>query len=184
MARNVNNEPGRDNGEAIRDLAEKLENRGLSSRVATYSGEKPDDELIEEIVVTNPVAPERGSIRIGDDGAITWEFFGNLGETGASRLLDEATNALRATGVRFQLETRPNWPNSPVRAHLQLAASLRQQIERGEIATRLPSIPTLIKQTRLSKKTVRDAIRVLVEEGLILTVPGRGTFVAIDAVVD
>lgn len=92
--------------QGLRDLAEKLESRGLSSRVVTLSGGKPGEELIEEIVVTNPAARERGTIRIGDDGAITWEFFGDLSEAGAGRLLDEATNALRATGVRFQRETR------------------------------------------------------------------------------
>jgi hypothetical protein len=92
--------------QGLRDLAEKLESRGLSSRVVTLSGGNPGEELIEEIVVTNPAARERGTIRIGDDGAITWEFFGDLSEAGAGRLLDEATNALRATGMRFQRQTR------------------------------------------------------------------------------
>ena len=88
------------------ELAEKLESRGLSSRVETYSGGKPGEELIVELITTNPAARERGEIRIGDDGAVTWEFFGDLAEAGAARILDEATNALRATGVRFQRENR------------------------------------------------------------------------------
>jgi hypothetical protein len=103
---NANDEPGRDRGQALRDLAEKLESRGLSAHVVTYSGEKPGDELIEEVKVVNPAARERGVIRIGDDGAITWEFFADLSEAGVGRLLDEATNALRATGMRFRRETR------------------------------------------------------------------------------
>lgn len=103
---NVSGEPGRGKGQPLSDLAEKLESRGLSARIITYSSEKPDDEVIEEIKVVNPAARERGVIRIGDDGAITWEFFGDLSEAGVGRLLDEATNALRATGVRLQRETR------------------------------------------------------------------------------
>ncbi|HEX3925382.1 MAG TPA: hypothetical protein VHY31_24090 [Streptosporangiaceae bacterium] len=92
--------------EKLTELAEKLESRGLSSRVETYSDGKPGEELIVELIATNPAARERGEVRIGDDGAVTWEFFGDLGEAGAARILDEATNALRATGVRLQRENR------------------------------------------------------------------------------
>jgi DNA-binding GntR family transcriptional regulator len=67
--------------------------------------------------------------------------------------------------------------NSPVYSYLQLAAGLRQQIERGEIVARLPSVPALMKQTGLSRTTVRHAARVLVAEQLVQVVPGRGTFV-------
>lgn len=28
---------------------------------------------------------------IGDDGALTWEFFGDLGEAGTGHILDEVT---------------------------------------------------------------------------------------------
>jgi hypothetical protein len=104
LARSARDMTGDSQG--LRDLAEKLEGRGLSSRVVTYSGEKSGEELVEEVIVTNPAARERGEVRIGDDGAVTWEFFGDLGEAGAGRILDEATNALRATGVPFQRETR------------------------------------------------------------------------------
>jgi hypothetical protein len=108
---NANSEPRHNKGDILRDLAKKLESRGLSSSVVTYSSDRPGDEPIEEIVVTNPAA-ERGTMRIGDDGAITWEFFGDLSEAGADRLLEEATNALQATGVRFQRETTLDGPTS------------------------------------------------------------------------
>lgn len=55
---------------------------------------------------TNPAARERGEVRVGDDGSVTWEYFGKLDEAGVSKILDEITNALRATGVRF-LRQRP-----------------------------------------------------------------------------
>ncbi|HUA29568.1 MAG TPA: TauD/TfdA family dioxygenase [Streptosporangiaceae bacterium] len=90
--------------QGLRELAEKLEGRGLSARLLTYCGENPGDEPIEDLVVTNPVARERGQVRIGDDGAVTWELFGDLDATGADRILDEVTNALLSTGVRLPQE--------------------------------------------------------------------------------
>jgi GntR family transcriptional regulator len=68
-------------------------------------------------------------------------------------------------------------PNSPTHPYRQLAARLREQIQRGEIAAQLPSITTLTEQTGLAVGTVRRAIGILVQERLVQTVPGRGTFV-------
>jgi len=99
--------PGRSDGDVagdsqgLRDLKEKLEGLGLSARVDTFSGGKSGEELIEELIVTNPAGRERGQIRIGDDGAVTWEYFGDLSEVGAGRVLDDVTAALRATEVQF-----------------------------------------------------------------------------------
>ena len=59
----------------------------------------------------------------------------------------------------------------------QLAAQLRERIKRGEITGPLPSITELTAQTGLAVGTVRRGIDVLVKEGLVQTVPGRGTFV-------
>lgn len=82
-------------------LAGKLESRGLDSRLVTYPGDAHDDD-IEEIVITNPAARERGEVRVGDDGSVTWEYFGKLDKVGAGEILDEVTNALRAAGVRVR----------------------------------------------------------------------------------
>jgi GntR family transcriptional regulator len=68
-------------------------------------------------------------------------------------------------------------PQSPVHPYQQLATQLRQRIESGEITTQLPSITDLTSQTGLAVGTVRRAIDILVQEGLVQTVPGRGTFV-------
>ncbi len=72
--------------------------------MVTFSGKSPGEELIDEVVVTNPAACERGQVPIGDDGAFTWEFFGDLDEAEAGRILDEVTNALRSTGVQLPQE--------------------------------------------------------------------------------
>ena len=89
------------NGELARMLVSKLERRGLDSHFVTYPGDAGDDEDVEQIVITNPAALERGEIRVGDDGSVTWEYFGSLDDTGISKIVDEATNALRATGLRL-----------------------------------------------------------------------------------
>ena len=52
---------------------------------------------VEEIVVTNP--GERGEVRIGDDGHVTWEYDGRIDQAGMSKILVDATNALRSSGV-------------------------------------------------------------------------------------
>jgi DNA-binding GntR family transcriptional regulator len=68
-------------------------------------------------------------------------------------------------------------PASPEHPYVQLAAQLRSRIEAGEITSTLPSIMNLTEETGLAVGTVRRAIRVLIDEGLAYTVPGRGTFV-------
>jgi hypothetical protein len=47
----------------------------------------------------------------------------------------------------------------------------------GQITSQLPSITDLTAQTGLAVGTVRRAVDILVKEGLVQTVPGRGTFV-------
>ena len=61
---------------------------------------------------------------------------------------------------------------------MQLAGQLRARIEAGEINPVLPSIMELTEETGLSVNTVRRAIKLLIAEGLVYTVPGRGTFVS------
>jgi len=70
-------------------------------------------------------------------------------------------------------------PHAPEPAYQQLAAWLRSEIRAGTYRKRqpVPSITELVSQTGLAIGTVRKAIKVLGDEGLIYTVPGRGTFV-------
>jgi len=89
----------RDNGELAQMLGKKLESRGLDVRLATYPDDERQDRHIEQIVVTNPRSPERGEVRVSDDGSVTWEYLGSLDGVGPSRILDEITNALRASGL-------------------------------------------------------------------------------------
>jgi DNA-binding GntR family transcriptional regulator len=62
----------------------------------------------------------------------------------------------------------------------QLAAILRGKIESGELAEGdpLPSESYLQQEHGVSRVTVRKAVEVLRDEGLVITLPQRGTFVA------
>ena len=64
--------------------------------------------------------------------------------------------------------------------YLQLAALLRRQIESGELAPgeMVPSIVTLSQEYGLAKTTVRKALAILRQDGLITMRPSWGTFVA------
>jgi DNA-binding GntR family transcriptional regulator len=68
-------------------------------------------------------------------------------------------------------------PDLPVPAYRQLAAILRGRIAAGELKGRLPGEVTLQQTYGVGRNTVRAAIGVLKEEGLLVTVAGLGTYV-------
>jgi DNA-binding GntR family transcriptional regulator len=70
-------------------------------------------------------------------------------------------------------DPRPPW--------VQLADSLRERIRTGDLNGRMPSERTIHEETGLAPVTIRKAIRKLRDEGLVVTVSGRGTFVKRDA---
>jgi GntR family transcriptional regulator len=67
--------------------------------------------------------------------------------------------------------------DSPEHPYVQLAGLLRTQIKAGKIGPRVPSITELAEESGLSAATVKRALGLLRDEGLIYSVPGRGTFV-------
>lgn len=91
----------------LRALSEKLQARGLEAMLVTYPVNGVKGEHYDAVKVTNPVAPERGTMQVESDGYVTWECFGSLDDAGVSKTADEATNVLRATGVRH----RPGQPS-------------------------------------------------------------------------
>ncbi|WP_432019015.1 winged helix-turn-helix domain-containing protein [Streptomyces sp. 1222.5] len=64
-------------------------------------------------------------------------------------------------------------------AYKRLADELRSQIAGGqlEVGTALPSASQLVKAHGVSTTVVRDAIRILREEGLVYGQPGKAVFV-------
>ena len=69
-------------------------------------------------------------------------------------------------------------PGSPEPAYLQLAAILREKIRHGEYASGpLPSVRALMQTYDVGEYAATHAIRTLEAEGLVFTVPRRGTYV-------
>lgn len=64
----------------------------------------------------------------------------------------------------------------------QIAAILRDAIQAGEYGPGrvLPSETTLSQEFGVNRLTARKAVRLLVGEGLVVTVTGRGSYVAPD----
>ena len=70
---------------------------------------------------------------------------------------------------------------APEPAYQQLAAILRARIAKGEWRSGpLPSVKQLQQEYGVGRDTVLHAIDILREEGLVFTVPRRGTYVSRD----
>jgi GntR family transcriptional regulator len=71
---------------------------------------------------------------------------------------------------------------APEPAYQQLTAILRKRIAKGEWRSGpLPSVQQLQQEYGVGRDTVLRAIEILREEGLVFTVPRRGTYVSPDA---
>ncbi|GAA4891664.1 hypothetical protein GCM10023405_07220 [Streptomonospora salina] len=70
----------------------------------------------------------------------------------------------------------------PVPPYLQIAAVLRTRIADGSIppGRRIPSLVELEAEFQAARDTLRKAIQVLKDEGLVETVQGMGIFVVSD----
>ncbi len=68
--------------------------------------------------------------------------------------------------------------DSPVPLYEQLAAILRAQIKDGKLTGRVPSILTLAQEHGVSHRTSAAALGILKDEGLIVSVRGKGFYVA------
>ncbi|MFF3270405.1 GntR family transcriptional regulator [Streptomyces chrestomyceticus] len=67
---------------------------------------------------------------------------------------------------------------TPRGTYLQIAASLRQKIDKGKITEGLPSEADLMRTYGVGRTTVGRALNALKSEGLIESVQGAGWFVA------
>ncbi|MFG1605880.1 GntR family transcriptional regulator [Actinoplanes sp. NPDC049265] len=71
-------------------------------------------------------------------------------------------------------------PDGPVPIYLQLAEILGERIKKGDWAPNrpIPSESQLIQEFGIARGTVRRAVETLREQGLVFTVPQRGTYVS------
>jgi DNA-binding GntR family transcriptional regulator len=70
-------------------------------------------------------------------------------------------------------------PTGPVPPYRQIAEILRSRIESGEYpkGTRIPTESEIVDAWEVARTTARRAIALLREQGLIETVPQRGSYV-------
>jgi GntR family transcriptional regulator len=70
-------------------------------------------------------------------------------------------------------------PIAPLPPYRQIAGILRRRIESGQYPpdTRIPTESELMEAFEVARTTARRAIAALREEGLIYTVPQRGSYV-------
>jgi DNA-binding GntR family transcriptional regulator len=62
-------------------------------------------------------------------------------------------------------------------AYVQVADDVQRRIAEGEISAKLPSERSFAEEYGVAYTTVRHAMAVLRERGIIVTVHGRGTYV-------
>jgi GntR family transcriptional regulator len=69
--------------------------------------------------------------------------------------------------------------DAPQPVYQQIASILRAKIESGELPAdrRVPSESTLMQDYGVARETARKAIRLLVADGLVYVVQGRGAYV-------
>ena len=70
-------------------------------------------------------------------------------------------------------------PTGPVPPYKQIAAIIRARIESGDYpkGARIPTESEIVDTWEVARTTARRAIALLREEGLVTTVPQRGTYV-------
>ena len=76
------------------------------------------------------------------------------------------------------MPAQPVDPFARKHAYLQVADDVARRIASGEITRKLPAERALAEEYEVSYITVRHAMAVLRERGLIVTIHGHGTFVA------
>lgn len=65
---------------------------------------------------------------------------------------------------------------SPIPLYRQVAEELRNRIA-AEALTRLPSLLTICQEYEVSRPTAEAAVKILVDAGEVVVVPGKGTYV-------
>jgi len=70
-------------------------------------------------------------------------------------------------------------PTGPVPPYRQIAEIIRSRIESGEYrkGARIPTESEIVEMWEVARSTARRAIALLREQGLIETVPQRGSYV-------
>ncbi len=76
------------------------------------------------------------------------------------------------------MPAQPVNPNRLDHAYIQVADDVARRIREEEISYKLPAERSLAEEYGVSYITVRHAMAILRDRGLIVSIHGRGTFVA------
>ena len=70
-------------------------------------------------------------------------------------------------------------PIAPVPPYRQIAEIIRRRIDSGQYVpdARIPTESEIVGEFEVARTTARRAVQVLREEGLVYTVPNRGSYV-------
>jgi GntR family transcriptional regulator len=70
-------------------------------------------------------------------------------------------------------------PIAPTPPYRQIAEIMRRRIEAGQYRpdTRIPTESEIVEEFEVARTTARRAVSVLRDEGLVYTVPNRGSYV-------
>src|SRR3954464_1804847 len=92
----------------------------------------------------------------------------------------------RAAGGQAAAETIRKGEGNTVLTRSEVAAKLEADVLSGDLAdgAKLPSERELALRLGVSRPLVREALRSLVERGLVVVSPGRGAFVRIASTAD
>jgi GntR family transcriptional regulator len=86
-----------------------------------------------------------------------------------------------ASSADVYVQAVPATPVDPYardHSYVQVADDIARRIAAGEITRKVPAERALAEEYGVAYTTVRHAMRILRERGLIVTIHGRGTFVA------
>lgn len=67
--------------------------------------------------------------------------------------------------------------DSPTPLYVQLADIIREEIRKGNLTQKVPSVRVLSERYGVAQVTVVRAMQLLKDEGLVVTVRGKGTYV-------
>ena len=81
--------------------------------------------------------------------------------------------------ARAKESTHRLFSSTGIPLYVQLAELLRRRVRSGALApgATLPPIPDMMREFRVARVTVRQAVRLLTADGLLSPQRGRGTFV-------
>ena len=80
--------------------------------------------------------------------------------------------------VELPVQYAARMPSDPPRhRYIEIADDLRRKIADGTYQGRLPTLPELTVQYGVAQGTVRDAVKVLADEGIVETMRPKGTFI-------